>query len=168
MLQPRYIPTRMMCAVQAIEGGRFDEARAEINVVLDHPGLEDYVRGRTDSLTPFFNITGLYLIAGRADEVRTVAERARDLAVRLDHDAGLAHFNLARVYAVLAKSDPDLIPDAARQLFRALIANPDFQRWYRDDVRWFGPVRTGIEEVLGRMEDPAVVRRRLIASRATR
>ena len=88
VLQPRYIPTRMMRAVQAIEGGRFDEARAEINVVLDHPGLEDYVRGRTDSLTPFFNITGLYLIAGRADEVRTVAERARDLAVRLDHDAG--------------------------------------------------------------------------------
>ena len=52
VLQPRYIPTRMMRAVQAIEGGRFDEARAEINVVLDHPGLEDYVRGRKDSLTP--------------------------------------------------------------------------------------------------------------------
>ena len=97
-----------------------------------------------------------------------MAERARDLAVRLDHDAGRAHFNLARVYAVLAKSDPDLIRGAAKQLHRALVAHPDFQQWYRDDVRWFGPVRTGIEEALGRMEDPAAVRRRLIASRSTR
>ena len=70
-------------------------------------------------------------MAGRADEARTVAERARDLAIRLDHDSRPAHFNLARVYAVLGQSDPDLIQEAAKQLYRAFIAHPDFQRWYR-------------------------------------
>ncbi len=76
VIQPDHIPTRMMRAEQSLELGRFADARAELDVVLDHPGLEDYVRGTSKSLDPFFLITRLYLRAGKANEARRVAERA--------------------------------------------------------------------------------------------
>jgi tetratricopeptide (TPR) repeat protein len=166
VLRPDHIPTRMMRAELAIEARRFDAARAELDVVLAHPELEDYARSSINSLTPFFTVTRLYLKAGKADEARAVAERARDLAILLDQAVGQAHFNLARVYAALGKSDVNLIEDAAKQLFRSFVAHPDFQQWYRDDGRSFNPVRTRIEAAMARMEDPVVVRSRILASRS--
>jgi tetratricopeptide (TPR) repeat protein len=168
MIQPDHIPARLLRVEEAIAARRFDVARSELDAVLGHPGLEDHARVHNTSFERLFAITELYLKAGKADDARTVAECAKDLAIQIRRHVGWSHFNLARAYAVLGASDPHLIDEAAQQLFRALVAHPDFQQWYRGkrDSRWFDPVRARIDAALGRMEDPAVVRRRLMA-RAT-
>jgi serine/threonine protein kinase len=163
MIQPDHIPARLFRAEEAITARRFDVARSELDAVFGRPELEEYVGSPTGSLDQFFDITRLYLEAGRADDARTVAEHARDLALRIRRDVGWSHFNLARAYAVLGRSDPHFIDEAAKQLFRAFIAHPDFQQWYRAQGPWFDPVRARIDAALGRMEDPEVVRRRRMA-----
>jgi hypothetical protein len=146
---------------EAIAARRFEVARSELHAVLGHGELEDYCRDHADTVRHFFNIARLYLMAGRADDALMIAERARDLAIRVGHDVGRSHYHLATVYAALGESDPNLIEEAAKQLFLAFLAHPDFQQWYRQETRWFGPVRARIDAALGRMGDPAVVRRRL-------
>jgi serine/threonine protein kinase len=163
MIQPDHITARLLRVEEAIAARRFDAARSELDAVLSHPGLEDYVRDHGGSLGRFFDVTDLYLKAGKADDARTVAECARDLAIRGRCDRGGAHYNLAIVYAVLGESDCHFIDEAAKQLFRAFIVHPDFQQMYRQETRWFNAARARIDAALGRMEDPAVVRRRLMA-----
>ena len=97
---------------------------------------------------------------------RRIIERARDLAITFHRDVGRAHFHSAQVYAALGASDPEYIPQAAGQLFRAFVANPDFMQWYRNPSQWFDPVRAPIDAALGRLEDPEAVRRRLAARRS--
>jgi eukaryotic-like serine/threonine-protein kinase len=169
VLKPDHIPARIWHAQQAIADRRFDAARADLDVVLRHPGLEDYVRGYSDSLISLFDVARKYLIAGRADDARWVIEPARGLAIQFRRDVGRAHYRSAEVYAVLGASDPDYIEKAAAQLFRAFIANPDFLKWYRNPSdRFFDPVRARIDAALGRLEDPEVVRRRIMARRAAK
>jgi tetratricopeptide (TPR) repeat protein len=165
-IQPDHIPARMMRVEQAIRERRFDAARSERDAVLDHPGLEDYVRGRDGALAHFFEVTELYLKAAKPAEAQKVAERARDLAIRARRDRGGAHYNLARVYAVLGATNPSRIEDGAQQLFRAFIAHPEHRRHYAEASPWFDPVRASIDQALGRKEDPAEVRRRLASSSA--
>ena len=97
-----------------------------------------------------------------------VVERARELAVRFGRDVGRSHYQSAQVYAVLGASDPAYLDQAAAQLFRAFLANPEFQQWYRNPSPWFDPVRARIDAALGRMEDPAVVRDRMMARASAR
>jgi serine/threonine protein kinase len=163
VLKPDHIPARILRAQQAITDGRFDAARADLAVVLGHPGLEGYVRGYDGSIDLLFVIARQYLLAGRLDDARRVIERARDLAIHLGRHVGRSHYQSAQVYAALGASDPEYIGQAAGQLFRAFIAHPDFQQWYRKPNPWFDPVRAHIDAALGRLEDPAAVRRRLMA-----
>ncbi len=158
--RPDHIPARLLRVEEAIAARRFDAARAELDAVFGRPSLDDYVRDHSGWLNPLMDVTERYLMAGRADDARAVAERARDLAIEFRRDVGWSHFNLAMVYAVLGESEPHLIEEAAKQLFRSFIAHPDFQQKYRVESRWFDPVRARIDAALGRMEDPAVVRRR--------
>jgi tetratricopeptide (TPR) repeat protein len=171
VLDPDHIPARIHRADRAIAERRFDAARADLAVVLGHPGLEDYVLGYSGSLIPLFDIARRYLKAGRAEDARWVIEPARELAIRFRRDIGRAHYHSAEVYAVLGRSDPDYIEKAAGQLFRASIAHPDFLKWYRnpnDRYRYFEPVRARIDAALGRLEDPEAVRDRLLARRAAK
>jgi tetratricopeptide (TPR) repeat protein len=160
VIQPDHIPARLLRAEQAIADRRFDAARAELDAVLGHPGLEDHLLGNGDALDPFLEVTELYLKAGRLGEARMIAERARDLAIQFRPGAGGPYYNLAQVYAVLGASDPPLIEEAAQQLFQAFLAHPDFLKRYRKQSPWFDPVRTRIDAALARMEDPMEVHRR--------
>ena len=163
MIQPDHIPSRIRRVQEAIAEGRFEDARSELSAVLDDPRMEDYVRDNPGSLVPVLIITRQYLKAGRAEDAQRVVERARELAVRFGRDVGRSHYQSAQVYAVLGASDPAYIEKAAAQLFRAFLANPEFQQWYRNPGPWFDPVRARIDAALGRMEDPAVVRDRMMA-----
>ena len=163
-IQPNHIPARIARAEQAILDGQFDEARIDLAVVFDAPGLEDYVRRYPRALIPLLDITRMLLNVRRLDEARWVAERTHALAVRCRRDVGRSHYHYSQVYAALGASDPEAIPSAAKHLFRAFVANLEFVRWYHHPNPWFDPVRTRIDAALGRMEDPATVRRRLIAA----
>ncbi len=164
MLNPDHISARLMRIEQSIEARQFDVARLELDAVLNHPRLTEYLVGSKNSLRPFYNITLLYLKAGRGEEARTIARRTRDLAYQIKRDIGKSQFYLARVYAMNGRSDPRFIEDAAKHLHIAFVANPDFKQWYRDE-RWFDPVRIRIDAALERMTDPAEVRRRLALAR---
>lgn len=166
VIEPGHAASRIKLAGLAIKEGRFNDAWSELAIVRDAPGIEDQLRAAPQEFDRLFGITYLYLLAGKVDEATGVAEFARDMAIELNRNVGLAHANLARVYAVLAASDPSRARDAADQLFLALVAHPDYRRWYRDDHRWFDPVRVPIEAELARMEDPARLRSRLLARRA--
>ncbi len=166
VIEPGHAASRIKLAGLAIKEGRFDDAWSELAAVRDTPGVADQIRVAPQEFDRLFGITYRYLQAGKVEEATGVAEFTRDLAIELDHKVGLAHANLARVYAVLAASDPSRARDAADQLFRAFVAHPDYRRWYRDDHRWFDPVRVPIEAELARMEDPEVLRSRLLARRA--
>ena len=128
--------------------------------MLAHPGLEDSARSDVSLLETFFSVTMRYLMVGRADDALRVAERAREVAGRIGRGVGESHLNLARVHAVLGASRPSHIEDAAGQLHRAFVEHPKWLKKYQEEGRWFDPVRTRIDAALGRMEDPAEVRRR--------
>jgi tetratricopeptide (TPR) repeat protein len=163
VIRPDHIPARLLRVEEAIAARRFDAARSDLGAVLGHLELEGRVRDRRVALERLFRVTNHYLKAGKADDARMVAERARDVATGLGDHIAWSHYDLARVYAVLGASDPDLIDEAAEQLFQAFVADPDFLQYYRGENPWFDPVRTRIDAALGRREDPAVVRRRLVA-----
>ena len=103
-------------------------------------------------------------MVGRPDDALRIAERARDLAGLIARDVDESHFNLAQVHAVLGASRPSHIEDAAGQLHRAFVEHPKWLKKYQEEGRWFDPVRTRIDAALGRMEDPAEVRRRRTAA----
>ncbi len=166
VIDPVHADARIKRAHLAVQEGRFDDARNELAAVRDDPGVEDQLRAAPDALSHLFVITYRDLLAGRNGEAREAAEFARDMAIALRRDVGRAHFNLARVYAVLAASEPGLARDAAAQLLRAFVAHPDYRGWYRDDRRWFDPVRVSIESELARMENPDELRGRLLTRRA--
>jgi tetratricopeptide (TPR) repeat protein len=168
VLKPDHIPARIQRAEHEIAERRFDAARADLTIVLDHPGLEEYIRGYSGSMNLFILLTRQYLKAGRLDDARWLIERTRQLAIDLHRDVGQFHLDSAQVYAALGASDPDYIEQAAAQLFRAFIAYPGYQELYRNPNRWFDPVRSRIDAALGRLEDPMAVRGRLLARRAAK
>jgi tetratricopeptide (TPR) repeat protein len=158
-LEPDHLAAREMRAELAIKAQRFDAARRDLDAVLNHPGLIEYLGQNPQRFQPFYdNTTRLYLLSGRLEEARTVARRARDLAVILKRHYGASQYYLARVYAVSGRSEPHFIADAADQLFRAFLANPDFQKWYRQDS-WFDPVRSQVDAELGQRPDPVELHR---------
>jgi hypothetical protein len=148
---------------EAIAARRFDAARSDLDAVLGRLQREGPVRDRKVALQRLLNVTILYLKAGKVDDARIVAERARDVATELGDLIASSHYQLARVYAVLGASDPDLIDQAAEQLFQAFIADPNLLQFYHGESPQFDPVRTRIDAALGRRKDLDVVRRRLAA-----
>lgn len=167
VIDPGHAATRIRLAALLIKEGRFDEARSHLAALRDDPGVEDQLRATPDEFDRLFAITHVYLGAGRIDDATAVAEFVGELAFASgrDEDKACAHANLARVYAALAPSDPGRVRDAAEHLFWAFVLIPKFRTWYRNDHRWFDPVRVPIEAELARMENPDEVRRRLRAQR---
>jgi tetratricopeptide (TPR) repeat protein len=168
LIRPDHIPSRIWRGSQKIEDGRFDEARSDLRVALGHPGLDEHVRAYPDTFDSLFRIIRQYLNAGRVEDARWVAGHTWDLAVSIRREVGRADYASAQVYAVLGRSNGEAIDRAARHLFRAFVAHADFQTWYRNKNPWFDPVRTEIDAVLGRMEDPAAIRGRRLAQSSAR
>jgi serine/threonine protein kinase/tetratricopeptide (TPR) repeat protein len=165
VLDPGHLAARWLRVMRAIEGHRFDEIRQDLDLVLNHAELENYVRTQPNRLTRFHWMTNRYLIAGSFEEARMVARRAVDLAIMLRIPMrGSCHFYLARALAMKARSDPEFVQGAAEQLYLAIAANAGFREWYRQEGD-FDPVRSPIDAALKQMEDPATVRSRL-ASRS--
>ncbi len=175
-LAPDHIPARTMRVEQAIETGRFDLARTELDTILKHPRLIDHLEASPDSLKPFHNLIRLYLHAKRLDDAQMIARAVRDLAYRLKRDIGWSQFYLAQVYAVKARTEPCYIKHAADQLYIAFHANPGFKQWYEGTARsdpptipaYFDPVRPQIDAELRRKGDAADVRRRLASANSRR
>ena len=147
----------------AMETRQFEVARSELHGVLNHPRLIEYLRENPKLFDPFHKTIRLYLGMGKVDEARTMARRVLDLAILLKIPRGESHYYLARACAMKGRSDPEALTEAAKQFYNAFAANPDFRSWYQIETD-FDPVRLRIDAALQRMEDPAKVRRRLVAT----
>ena len=87
-LDPDNIEARLMRARQSIEGDRFDEAFPDLEAVLSHPGLLEYLRNesifldRTHSPTKsliiyLHDVSRHYCLRGKFDQGRTIAQGTR-------------------------------------------------------------------------------------------
>ena len=154
---PDDIPTRMKQVEYAIRDRRFEVARRELDVVLNHPAVIDHLRETPiNGLTPFFVVTHRYLQADQRDEAEKVARRASELAGRTTgRDLAKAQYNLAQVLAVKGRTDPRFIQPAAELLAQAFAASPHLRQWYREDRWWFYFVHTQLDAALRQREAPA-------------
>jgi len=111
----------------------------------------------------FHDASRRYYLNGRVEEGRSIARRALDLAILLKRPRADSHYNLARAYAVSARTEPEFIARAANQLYRALVAHPLYRKYYAQDSA-FSAVRVQIDAELERMPDPSDVHRRRLAT----
>jgi serine/threonine protein kinase len=164
LIDPDHLAARFRRAIQAVEAQRYDEAERDLEVVLYHPDLFEYLSQNPSRIRWFHTMTCRYLDSGRVEEARRIARRALDLAISLRILRGESHFYLARACAVDGRSNPESIAEAAKQLHNAFVAHPFYKdrNYLRDPT--FDPVRVQIDAALQRMPDPVELRRRLAAS----
>jgi len=172
ILDPNHIGVRMRRALQAIETRRFDEARRDLEMVFNHPGLFDYIRKNEPTLIRrFHDASRRYFRNGKVEEGRMIARRALDLSIGLKYLCGESHYNMARACAVSGRTDPQFIGEAADQLFHALHANQAYQAQYEID-QTFDAVRAQMNTALRQMSelhrtlDPNTFRKTLAAALA--
>ena len=148
VLDPEYIPARMARARESIEHGRFGEAERDLNAVLDHPYLMEYLRKDPTLLRSFHQISLLLAIGGKAEEGHVLARKTLDLANALNQLKSESHYSLAQAYAALARNDHEFVAQAADELWRVFVANPSNQVNYRQDSAFDG-VREQIDARFG-------------------
>ncbi len=148
VLEPGDIPARINRALWEVEHQRFPEAAQDFNAIFQHPGLIGHLRHDPELINSLLNASRVYLSHGKLDESRDLARRSLDLAIAIHARRGNCHLALARAYAVTAKSRPEFLGRAVKQLEYAFQANPDFyQRAYSRDAA-FDPVRGPIDVLL--------------------
>jgi hypothetical protein len=163
-LDPDHIGARMTRARQSIEADRLDEAFPDLEFVLNHPGLLDYLRneplllssipGPSNSLITYLHyVSRHYCQRGQFDKGRTIARRVLEVATLLNRPLAASHYNLARVNVLAAPIEPNFIENAAKQLYRAFAAHPMYRRNYEQDLA-FDVVRVQIDAILDQKPDP--------------
>ncbi len=149
ILAPNHLPARMIRALDAIEDGRFADGLRDLDAILAHPGLTGYLRKDPSLFPSFYTATRRLLRNGKAEEARTIARRTLDLAIALGHHGSGSHYNLACVYAVLARTNPEFIAPAAKELWWVFGAHPVYQTYYEQNSM-FDAVRGQLDAELRR------------------
>jgi serine/threonine protein kinase len=149
ILDPDNIPVRMFRALDALKNERFEAALRDLNSILTQPGLIGYLRKDPSFLRSFHQATHRFLRNRKVEEARTIAQRTLDLAVALGHPTSESHYHLARVYAVLARTDPEFIAPAAKELCWVFGVNPLNQSHYAQNSE-FDAVRGQLDAELRR------------------
>ena len=164
-LDPDNFPARLKRVKLAVQARQYDVARRELDAVLNHPELlEELRKTPINCFTPFFMVTHRYLQAKKVAEARMVAERAYEFAVQLKRDVAKSQYNLAQVYAVMGRSDPQFIRQTAKLLSQAFVARPELRQWYREDRWWLYRIRTRLDAALHQIESSTQVKGRLASA----
>jgi eukaryotic-like serine/threonine-protein kinase len=165
MLDPDHIPARTIRALDEIKNKRFDEAHHDLELVLSHPHLMEYLRRNPPFWHFLLQASRQLSSAGRAEEGRAVARKVLDFANALHHLRSESHYNLASAYAVSARTDPQFVPLAANELWWAFVAHPVYQDHYLRDPT-FDLVRAQVDHEFHAKPDPSEEHQRLLAARA--
>jgi serine/threonine protein kinase len=164
VLDPDEIAVRMSRAILSIEARRFEDAQRDIELVLANSGLFEHLKKDPAFIRRFHHAARRYLTNGKHQEGRAIARRALDLALAAGLPPAESHFNLARAYAVSARTDSRFVAPAADQLYKLFVAHPANRRFYTED-RAFDPVREQIDAVLHQKPDAAGVHRQRLLTR---
>jgi serine/threonine protein kinase/tetratricopeptide (TPR) repeat protein len=154
ILDPHQLDQRMNRVLLSIETHRFDEAKTDLDTVLNSPGLLEHIQKYPAFLKRFHRASRRYCAFGKFFEAREIARRALDFAIALGLPRGESHYNLARAYAISARTESQFIARAADQLFKVFAAEPLYRNAYVSD-REFGPLRCRIDAELHQQQVPA-------------
>ena len=127
--------------------------------MLNNPGLIDHCQKNPAFIRSFHHASRRYCLNGRFQEGRAIARRALDLAITVGLPRGESQFNMARAYAMSARTEPQFIAEAADQLCELFVANPLNQKIYARDPT-FEPVRDQISAEMRKKPDPTEAYRR--------
>jgi serine/threonine protein kinase/tetratricopeptide (TPR) repeat protein len=153
VLDPNHLAARIERTMQAVGLGHFDRARAEMDTVLAHDHLFDYLRA--DAENPRFLALSARIFAARGldrDALR-IAEKFVSFGLERGESRGLAHYTMAAVHGIAARTDPDRISPVVKHLKLAFRANARYLEWYHR-ASLFGPLRRQIDAALDQMPDP--------------
>jgi serine/threonine protein kinase len=159
LLKPDQIDVRMTRAIWLIEAARFDEAARDLGAVLEAPGLLEHLRRDPSFIRRFHHATRKYLTNGKVGEARTLAQAAIHFVLTLKQPRAESHFNLALVYAVSSRTDPEFLSKTVEELAWAFEAHADYRRYYAQEAR-FNPIRHQIDAAVERKIEE--YRRRLL------
>ncbi len=148
VLDPGDIPARINRACWEVESQRFPEAAQDFEVVFKHPGLVDHLGLNPNLINSLLVASHSYLRLGKLDESRDISRRSLNLAIAIKGNRGNCHFALARAYAATARSLPNYLARAAKQLRYSFQANESaYRRAYALDSA-FDPVRGSLDALL--------------------
>jgi serine/threonine protein kinase/tetratricopeptide (TPR) repeat protein len=164
MLDPDHVPTRTFRALDAIEDKRFGQAQYDLQLVLNHPHLTEYLRRNPTFLRSLIQASRRFSLNGRVQEGQAQARRALAYANEVHQLRSESHYNLARAYAISAHDDPRFVSLAANELWWVLLAHPDYEHYYFQDST-FDSVRDQIDRELRLKPDPRDEYRRRVAAR---
>ena len=164
VLDPDHFPTRTFRALDAIEDKRFGHAQHDLQLVLNHPHLSEYLRRNPTFLRSFVQASRRFSLSGRVQEGQTQARKALAYANEVHQLRSESHYNLARAYAISAHDNPRFVALAANELWWVLVAHPNYEHYYFQDST-FDSVRDQIDRELRLKPDPAEEYRRRVAAR---
>ena len=150
-LDPEHIKARMTRMTQSLAQGHFEQARNDLELVLEDPKLVD-PRKTPETFAFLHREARRFARYGLIDEAMKIAEKALDLSDEDKALHGRSHYFKAVVLGYAARSDRSQIAAAAQQLQLAFLASPRFEQWYKRDPV-FDPVRIGIDAALQQLPE---------------
>src|SRR5262249_44410979 len=108
LVDPNHLAARFARGIRAVKAGDYDQARRDLDLVLYHPDLLAYLSDnpRSKRWRQLREVANMYLESGRVEEAQGIARRALDVAIELERDRGMMHYQLAQVQAVAGRTDP--------------------------------------------------------------
>jgi serine/threonine protein kinase/tetratricopeptide (TPR) repeat protein len=152
-LDPDHIDARCTLMMQELEQRHFDAARDELDIVVGHADLFDFLHSNPENLKFFARSARQFALRGQIRDALRIADRLFSFSVERGESRGLAHYTEAAILGVSARTHAEHSQSAAAHLKFAFLANSRYAEWYRRD-KIFDPVRNQIDALLDRIEDP--------------
>jgi len=123
------------------------QARDDLNRVLDDPGLAEYVDGSPRRLEALHSASRRLAAHGLRHEALRLAAEALEASREAKLPLGRSYYTLAQAQAVAARTEERWTVAAAENLWRAILANRDFETWFIQDHA-FNPIRPQVRAIL--------------------
>ncbi len=151
-LDPQHITARMARMTLSLEQRHFEEARNDLELVLNHPSLLAELSRNPEVFHFLYRAAERFTRYGLIPEALRIAEMAVSCSIKLKRSRGQSHYYMAKVLSVAARSDSTQIARAAKQLQLAIHANGRFKEWYEAD-KVFDPLRTRLSAALDQLPE---------------
>jgi serine/threonine protein kinase/tetratricopeptide (TPR) repeat protein len=152
-LDPGHLPARFTRMTQALEQGRYEQARADLEAALNHPGLMEYLRSDRKNMLPFLHKAARrFARHGRVDEALLLADKVIEGSEQVSYLPGRGHYTKAVVLAIASHSAPQRIESMAEHLSEAFKSHSKFRAWYQGD-RTFDALRIQLDAALDRLSN---------------
>jgi tetratricopeptide (TPR) repeat protein len=152
-LDPTNLRARATRMMLELDSGERQEARSDLNFVLNHPDLDDYLLVDSVESGFFINATRKFASRHLVDDALQIADKLLTRRIDLGQYRGRFHYTKAVVHGVGGRSDLTHLELAARQLKFAFMANARYKEWYQRDPL-FDPVRVQLDALIEELLDP--------------